>query len=264
MMLKGGCARVALVICVLSSLSACVTLPPNSPRSPQDPWESWNRGVYRFNDELDRAVAKPAAKAYVKVLPQPVRTGVAHFFSNLETPTVMINDALQGKLLAAANDLGRFLLNTTVGLAGILDPATPAGLARNDEDFGQTLGKWGVRPGPFVELPLFGPSDLRDAPARVVDTYTNPQQYIKDPWIQYGLYVPNFVDRRARLLPLDSTLKTTYDPYAFIRDAYLQRRAYQVSDGKITESPMTDPGLEDPGPDTPPPDSPPAASPPPK
>jgi phospholipid-binding lipoprotein MlaA len=251
-MLKWGYARHALTVIALLSSSACVTLPPNSPRSPQDPWESWNRGVYKFNDVLDRAVAKPVAKAYVKVIPQPIRTGVTNFFANLETPTVMINDALQGKILAAANDLGRFVINTTVGLGGVLDPATPAGLARNNEDFGQTLGKWGVHPGPFIELPILGPSDLRDGPARLVDSYTNPRQYIKNSWIKYGLYLPDFVDRRASLLSLDSTLQTTYDPYAFVRDAYLQRRAYLVSDGAVTDSPLVDPGLDDPGADAPP------------
>src|ERR1700731_3355875 len=158
-MLKARYARAALGIVCVFCVSACMTLPPNSPRSPQDPWESWNRGVYKFNDVLDRAVAKPVAKTYVKFVPQPIRTGVTNFFANLDTPTVMINDALQGKFLAAANDLGRFALNTTVGLGGILDPASSAGLARNNEDFGQTLGKWGVHPGPFVELPILGPSD---------------------------------------------------------------------------------------------------------
>ena len=173
-MLQEGLARLALAIMVATGLSACVTLPPNSPRSPQDPWESWNRGVYKFNDKLDRAIAKPVAKTYVKMVPEPIRIGVSNFFANLETPTVMVNDALQGKFLAAANDLGRFVLNTTLGVAGILDPATPAGLARNNEDFGQTLGKWGVHAGPFIEIPILGPSDLRDGPARLVDTYTNP------------------------------------------------------------------------------------------
>jgi phospholipid-binding lipoprotein MlaA len=239
-----GFARVALAAIVATGLSACVTLPPNSPRSPQDPWESWNRGVYKFNDFADRAVAKPVARTYVKVVPQPIRTGVTNFFANLETPTVMVNDALQGKFVAAGSDLGRFLLNTTVGLAGILDPATAAGLAHNNEDFGQTLGKWGVHPGPFIELPILGPSDLRDGAARLVDTYTNPRQYIKNTWIKYGLYLPDLTDRRAALLPLDETLKHTYDPYAFIRDAYLQRRAYLVSDGKITEEPLVDPGAD--------------------
>src|SRR4029077_19315764 len=151
-MLKAAYARAALGIVCTLGLSACVTLPPGSKRVPQDPWESWNRGVYRVNDKLDRAVAKPVTKAYVRVVPQPIRTGVSNFFENLNTPTVMINDALQGKLLAAANDLGRFLFNSTVGLGGILDPATSAGMDKNNEDFGQTLGHWGVHPGPFIEL----------------------------------------------------------------------------------------------------------------
>jgi phospholipid-binding lipoprotein MlaA len=243
-MFTEGFLRLALGMIVAGTLSACVTLPPNSPRSPQDPWESWNRGVYKFNDALDRAVAKPVAQTYVRVVPQPIRTGVTNFFANLNTPTVFINDALQGKFLAAANDLGRFVLNTTMGVGGLLDPATSAGLAHNDEDFGQTLGHWGVHAGPFVELPILGPSDARDAPARLVDTYTNPRQYIKNDWIKYGLYLPDFVDRRAALLPLDSTLKNTYDPYAFVRDAYLARRAYLVSDGKVTDEPLIDPDAD--------------------
>jgi phospholipid-binding lipoprotein MlaA len=244
MMLRVGFARLALAVTISAALGGCVTLPPNAPRSPQDPWESWNRGVYKFNDLADRAIARPVARAYVKVVPQPIRTGVSNFFSNLDTPTVMINDALQGKFLAAANDLGRFALNTTVGLAGILDPASAAGLDRNNEDFGQTLGKWGVHPGPFIELPILGPSDLRDGPARVVDTYTNPREYIKNSWIKYGLYLPDLTDRRAALLPLDATLKNVYDPYAFVRDAYLQRRAYLVSDGKVNEAPLVDPDAD--------------------
>src|ERR1700675_4674805 len=262
-MLKARYARAALCIVSLLSVSACVTLPPNSPRSPQDPWESWNRGVYKFNDVLDRAVAKPVARTYVRFVPQPIRTGVTNFFANLDTPTVMINDALQGKFLAAANDLGRFALNTTVGIGGILDPASSAGLARNNEDFGQTLGKWGVHPGPFLELPILGPADLRDAPARVVDSYTNPRQYIKNNWIRFSLYLPYFIDRRAIILPLDETLTHTYDPYAFVRDPYLQRRAYLVSDGKDTgEEPLVDPGDDIPGSGRPAPPEPPPAQPP--
>ena len=242
-MQKEGFAPAALAIVTALILSACVTLPANSQRSPQDPWESWNRGVYKFNDTLDRAILKPTARAYVRFVPHPIRIGVGNFFSNLDTPTVLINDALQGKFLAAANDLGRFAINCTLGLAGVLDPATPAGLARNDEDFGQTLGKWGVPPGRFLEIPLLGPSDMRDGPSRLVDTYTNPRQYIKNNYIAYGLLVPDYIDRRAALLPLDDTLKNTYDPYAFIRDAYLQRRAYLVSDGKVVpDDTLVDPG----------------------
>jgi len=242
-----GHVRPALTIIVAGCLSACVTLQPNSPRSPQDPWESWNRGVYKFNDALDRGIAKPVARAYVNTVPQPIRTGVSNFFANLNTTTVLINDALQGKFAAAANDLGRFMLNTTVGVGGLLDPATVAGLDRNNNDFGQTLGHWGVHPGPFVELPILGPSDVRDAPSLVVDTYTNPRQYIRNDYIKYGLYLPDYIDRRASLLPLDDTLKNTFDPYAFIRDAYLARRAYLISGGKTIETieePPVDPDAD--------------------
>jgi phospholipid-binding lipoprotein MlaA len=250
-MLKVQCARLALGV-VFAWTSACVTLPPNAPRAPQDPWESWNRGVYRVNDKLDRAIAKPVAKTYVHVVPQTVRTGVSNFLDNLTTPTVMLNDALQGKLKAAANDLGRFLMNTTFGLGGVFDPATSAGLDHNNEDFGQTLGVWGVHPGPFVELPLLGPSDLRDAPARLVDAYTNPHAYIRNQPIKWGLYGVYLVDARANLLSLDETLKNAYDPYAFVRDAYLQRRAYLVSDGKVSEEePLVDPEADSPGTDKP-------------
>jgi len=246
-MLQQGFARIALAVLIIASVSGCVTLPPDHKKVPQDPWESWNRGIYKFNDKLDRAVAKPVATAYVKHVPQPMRTGVSNFFDNLRTPGVMVNDALQGKLLAAGNDLGRFLLNTTLGIGGLLDPATAAGLNKNNEDFGQTLGKWGVHPGPFVELPLVGPSDLRDAPARVVDAYLVPTTYWpKNDWVKYGLYVPYFVDVRASLLPLDDTLKNTFDPYAFVRDAYLQRRAYLVSDGKDNNNDLVDPEADQP------------------
>ncbi len=230
-----------LGIVAIVGLAACVTLPPNSPRSPQDPWESWNRGVYRVNDKLDRAVAKPVARTYVRVVPHPVRTGVSNFFANIDTPMVMINDALQGKVRAAGNDLGRFLLNTTVGLGGLFDPASSAGLDRNYEDFGLTLGHWGVHPGPFLELPLLGPSDLRDGPTKLVDAYMKPTAYITNDYIRYGLYLPYLVDLRTSLLPLDETLKNVYDPYAFIRDGYLAHRAYLVSDGKVTEEPLVDP-----------------------
>jgi phospholipid-binding lipoprotein MlaA len=244
-------ARAALAVLFSLNVGGCVTLPPNSQRTPQDPWESWNRGVYKVNDKLDRAIAKPIARAYVHVMPQAIRTGVSNFFDNLTTPTVMINDALQGKLLAAGNDLGRFLFNSTVGLGGILDPATAAGMAKNNEDFGQTLGHWGVHPGPFVELPVLGPSDVRDAPSRLVDAYTNPQAYIRNGYVKWGLYTVSLVDSRMKLLSLEDTIQNAYDPYAFIRDAYLQRRAYLVADGKIKEEPLVDPDADNPDADGP-------------
>jgi phospholipid-binding lipoprotein MlaA len=269
-MLKSRYAAIAGLAAVFG-LSGCVTLPPGSVRSPQDPWESWNRGVYKVNDKLDHAVARPVARTYVRAVPAPARTGVSNFFSNLRTPRDMINDALQGKFLAAGNDLARFLLNTTVGVGGLLDPATAVGLDHNNEDFGQTLGVWGVHPGPFLELPLLGPSDLRDGPARIVDAYTNPETYIAAWDIKIPVYALDLVDVRTSLLSLDDTLKNVFDPYAFIRDAYLQRRAYLVSDGKVPdEAPLVDPGEDTqapvPAPTTPaapPPPAPAPAAPPP-
>jgi len=244
---------------VVFVLTGCVTLPPDHKPPPQDPWESWNRGVYKFNDKLDRAVAKPIARTYVKAVPAPARTGVSNFFANLRTTTVMVNDALQGKFRAAGNDLARFVVNTTVGFGGLLDPASQMGLDKNDEDFGQTLGAWGVPPGPFLELPLLGPSDSRDGPARVVDIFTGPTHYINNNWVSYGLYGVGFVDTRAALLPLDETLQKVFDPYAFVRDAYLQRRAYLVSDGKVKDEVLVDPGADEDTaapPQTPPPRNP--------
>ncbi|HVC01721.1 MAG TPA: VacJ family lipoprotein [Steroidobacteraceae bacterium] len=238
-------ALAVLGLMAATALSACVTLPPNAPRSRQDPFERWNRGVYNFNDVLDRHVAKPVARTYVRVVPHPVRTGVSNFFANLDTPTVMINDALQGQFRSAANDLGRFLLDSTVGLGGLLDPATQIGMDRNDADFGETLGVWGMHPGPFLELPLLGPSDMRDGPARVVDAYTNPAKYVTNTDVTYGLLGLDLVKTRASLLPLDATLKNAFDPYAFIRNAFLQHRAYmiaQVKDSSADDSPSENPG----------------------
>jgi phospholipid-binding lipoprotein MlaA len=242
-MKKKKWARLVLTIVAASLLSACVTLPPNHPRTPQDPWESWNRGVYKVNDELDKAIAKPVTKAYVRYTPSPIRTGVTNFFSNLATVRTALNDALQGKFKASATDLGRFLLNATVGVGGLMDPASSAGLDHNIEDFGLTLGHWGVPAGPYFMLPVLGPSDTRDAPARLVDFYTNPLHYISNNYIGYGLYLPELVDARASLLPLDETIQRAYDPYAFVRNAYLARRAYLIS-GKSpeeTEEPLVDP-----------------------
>ena len=248
-MLKDLFARTAACFIVAIGPCACVTLPPNAPRSAQDPFESFNRGVYKFNDAIDRGVVKPAAKGYTRVVPKPVRIGISNVFSNLEQPTVMINAALQGKLRASANDLGRFLFNLTAGVGGLLDPATRIGMDRNDADFGQTLGVWGVHAGPFVELPLFGPSDMRDAPGKLVDTYTNPKQYIfSNTYVKYGVTGLSFLNTRAELLSLDSALTNVYDPYTFIRDAYLQHRAYKISGQVPDEAPLVDPDAPAPAP----------------
>jgi phospholipid-binding lipoprotein MlaA len=230
--------RVGVAIAAVMGLSACVTLPPNHVKNPQDPWESWNRGVYRVNDKLDRAVALPVAKAYVRHVPGGIRASVSNFFANINTPGVMVNDALEGKFKNAGVDLGRFLMNTVIGFGGLFDPASSAGLPRNYADFGLTLGHWGVHPGPFFELPILGPSSVRDGLGKVPDYYLRPTTYIPSDyaWVGYVLWLPDAIDTRAALLPLQPTIDQAYDPYAVIRDAYLSRRAYLVSDGKISPS----------------------------
>lgn len=194
--------------------------------------EGFNRGVYKFNDTLDRAALKPVAKGYRKVTPQFVRSGIGNVLSNLEYPGTFINQFLQGKVLLGLKDTGRFLINSTLGVAGIFDVATPLGLEKNDEDFGQTMAVWGVPSGPFVNLPLFGPSSMRDAPSRVVDWFTTPLQYTDLPWeAEWSVRIINPIHTRSELLPLDETLKRTYDPYTFIRDAWVQQREFNIFDG---------------------------------
>ena len=238
--------RSAAVGCLALLLGGCAT---TGERHPSDPFEPANRGMYAFNDGLDRAVLRPTARAYQSVTPDWVRTGVGNFFTNLGYPGTIVNQLLQGKIVKAGQDTLRFVLNTTIGLAGLLDPASDANLPIHDEDFGQTLGLWGVPPGPFLMLPLFGPSSLRDLPSKVVDRFVEPfywYDFGNERWFALGL---DLVDTRARLLPLDATLARTFDRYAFIRNAYMQRRLYQVFDGNIPQhlldEPMEDPGLLD-------------------
>jgi phospholipid-binding lipoprotein MlaA len=227
--------RNALLTACLAWLSACASLPKDSQRSPRDPWERMNRGTYKFNDAIDRAVVKPVAKGYVKVTPQPVRTGVTNFFDNLETPITMVNDLLQWQVKAFFNDTARLVLNTTLGIGGLFDPATRAGLDRNDRDFGQTLGVWGVKSGPYVVLPVLGPSDVRDAFGRGADTFANPRHYISNNWVAWGMWGVRGVDNRSRLLYADTIVQGAYDPYAFVRNAYLQHRDFKVSGGQQTQ-----------------------------
>src|SRR5690349_6885375 len=156
------------VLAAAGLLSACASLPQGE-RDPRDRFERANRAVYRFNDSLDRHIAKPMAKGYVKVVPAPVRTGVGNFFNNLTYPTVIVNDLLQAKLKSFASDTARLVVNTTIGIGGLFDPATQMGLPTGDEDFGQTLGKWGVPPGSYMVLPIFGPSTVRDTVGFVGD-----------------------------------------------------------------------------------------------
>ena len=212
----------------------------DTPPGVRDPLERLNRATYAFNDALDRMLAKPAARAYKAVVPAKAREAVSNFVANLDYPTTALNDALQGKLRAAGHDVARFVVNSTVGIGGFLDPATRWGLTANDEDFGQTLGVWGVGPGPYLVLPLLGPSDLRDAPARFVDRYTNVAHYARPTTTQYYVLVAELLDRRTVLLAADAAVEAAFDPYSFVRNSYLQRREYRVRDGNIPEDKFDD------------------------
>jgi phospholipid-binding lipoprotein MlaA len=171
----------------------------------------------------------------VKVTPRVLRTGISNFFDNLETINTLLNDTLQGKMRSAGHDTARLLLNSTLGLGGLFDPATAAGIDKNDEDFGQTLGKWGVKSGPYVMLPLLGPSTVRDTAARGVDTFADPSHYLEDDSTRYTITAVEVVDLRAGLLDLDAQLAQSFDRYAFVRNAWLQRREYKVSDGNVAD-----------------------------
>lgn len=222
-------------------IAGCATRPLQP--DPRDPLERFNRSISVFNDRLDRAVARPVAVAYRKITPTPVRTGVSNFWANIHYPATVINQFLQGKPVTGMQDLGRFLLNTVVGVGGFLDPATAAGLDRNDEDFGQTLGKWGVPPGPYLVLPLLGPSSFRDGTGRIADRFANPVHYVDDWRWQLGLNAFDLLDRRVRLLPLTESLHDVYDPYSFARQAYFQQREYAIHDGNVSAAPA-DEGID--------------------
>ena len=211
-----------------------------------DRWEGFNRGVYKFNDTIDRAALKPVAKGYKKVTPQFVRVGISNFFGNVEYPTTIVNQFLQGKVVMGLRDTGRFLLNTTLGLAGLFDVATPIGLEANDEDLGQTLAVWGVASGPYLTLPFLGPSSVRDAPSRFIDTFSDAVSYVDIPWeAQWGRRALNVVHSRAELLTLDPTLARTFDPYAFIRDAWVQQREFEIFDGDPPPEELEEEFIED-------------------
>jgi phospholipid-binding lipoprotein MlaA len=191
--------------------------------------------MYKVNDTLDRSVARPVARGYVKVVPSPIRNRIGNFFTNLGYPTTVVNSLLQGKFAQFGNDLGRLVVNTTIGIGGLFDPATRMGLKMNDEDLGQTLGKWGVGAGPYLMLPVLGPSTIRDTLGAAGGIYTDPKHYVRDPYVRYGLYVPQLVHQRAQLLSTETVQSNVYDPYSFIRNVWLQRREYLIRDGAVDD-----------------------------
>ena len=221
-LLKGA----LLIVVMLSAPGAALAEPT------PDPLQPFNRAMFTFNDAVDRVFFRPLAVGYRAVLPQPVRNGVNNFFNNLRAPTTLLNDILQGKPKRAQETIHRFLVNSTIGLLGFVDVATRLGFPEHQEDYGQTLAVWGVPAGPYIVLPLLGPSTLRDAVGKV------PEFYIADPlWepddtaVTIARFSVRAVDIRSRLLDLDRVIKMQVDPYLFFRETYLQNRQRAILDG---------------------------------
>jgi phospholipid-binding lipoprotein MlaA len=225
--------RLVMASMLFAALSAPARAEPLA-----DPFESWNRAVFEFNERADRYVLKPVAQGYDAVTPEPVQQGVRNFFNNLGEPVTAINALLQGKPEKAARSLTRFVFNSTIGLYGLFDVAGGMGLEREDEDFGQTLAMWGVGSGPYLVLPILGPSDVRGLSGRIIDRPLNPVDW-QDEVGQTELFVLNGVDRRAGFLGLEPV--TAGDPYVLMRSAYQQRRDYKINDGIVVDLFLDDP-----------------------
>ncbi|MGH8770581.1 MAG: MlaA family lipoprotein [Burkholderiales bacterium] len=215
------------LILIAAVLSGCATS-----GNPQDPLEPLNRGVYKFNDALDKAIVKPVAQGYDAVAPQPVQTGVANFFSNLGDVIVVLNDFLQLKIAQGVSDAGRLMINSTIGILGFIDVGSDIGLPKHNEDFGQTLGYWGTGTGAYIVLPFFGPSNVRDTAGLVVDIVSYPVYYVNDSTVRIALYGTDTVSDRDQLLQAEKVLDAAaLDQYQFVRDSYMQRRRNLVHDG---------------------------------
>lgn len=217
-------------VLAVSLLSGCATTANN----PRDPHESFNRAMFDVNEAIDTAVAKPLAKGYDNVAPLPVKAGVGNFFGNVGDLWVGINNGLQGKVGDGGSDIGRLLINSTVGIFGLFDVASEMGLPKHEEDFGQTLARWGVGDGGYLFLPILGPRTVRDAGGFMVDAYADPVAWgIDNIPVRNSARALRMVDIRASLLPADKVVdESALDKYAYIRDAYLQRRRSQIYDGR--------------------------------
>jgi phospholipid-binding lipoprotein MlaA len=222
---------------VIASIVLALMLAGCASQANKDPLEGLNRGIYKFNDTVDKAAIKPIAGAYKAVLPTPVRRGVNNFFGNLNTFVSTINNLLQFKFGNAFSEAGRFVINSTFGIAGVIDVASMDKIEKHSEDFGQTLGHWGVGNGAYLVLPFLGPSNLRDTAGLVVDTLAfDPITYIDNPATRNSLRGVKLIDKRAQYLPGSDLLdEAALDPYAFMRDAYTQRRATQLRDGEAVD-----------------------------
>ena len=231
---KGMPAWVTLALAAL--LAGCASAPSGGAndapaRAEHDPLEPLNRGLYAINDAIDRVTLKPIARGYKAVVPEFARRGVTNFSRNLFTPRSAVNNFLQGKPGPGFSELGRFIINSTLGIGGLIDIATAQGMPEYDEDFGQTLAVWGIPDGPYLFLPILGPNTLRDALATPVNIVSDPLFHYDNSSVRDKVYVLRAIDLRMRLLTAEKLLEDSKDPYLTLRESYLQNRRFQVHDG---------------------------------
>ncbi len=231
----------ALLLGSALALGACAS---TGPKNPADPYEGFNRQMYGFNDGLDRAILEPVAKGYRAVTNKPIRQGITNFTNNLGEPLTFTNELLQFNIPHAAGTFGRFVVNSTIGLAGLFDPATSFGIKRTDEDFGQTLGAWGVKPGPYLVLPFLGSTDPRDLVGWGADFGLNPLNYA-DFEHANTLRITNFVlgglsARESAIETVDSVRQTQFDPYITLRRFYVRNRAAAARNAATVSNPVED------------------------
>ena len=224
--------RIAAAALILSTLFAagCATTPAGV--SNNDPIEPFNRAVYTFNDTLDKHIMKPVADAYLKVTPKPVQSSIANFYTNVTYPNVVVNEFLQGKFKLGFSDAGRFVINSTVGILGLFDPASHMGLGYHQEDIGQSLAVWGIPQGAYLVVPLVGPYTVRNTPNLIISTLTNVIYYVATPYVSIPLGVLGIINNRAQVSSsVNLVQQAAIDPYVFVREGYLQRREYLIYDG---------------------------------
>ncbi len=250
-LLSRNVRRAAIAATSLGAMLAaggCATVPAGAGKNPADPYERFNRQMYAFNEFFDRRVGKPVAEGYIDAIPQPVRTCVGNIFANLGEIATFVDTSLEGRPHDAAVSFGRLVLNTTFGLGGCLDLGPRFGLYRNKQDFGLTMGNWGVPSGPYIVLPFLGPSTARDTVGMVPDFLLSPIDYVSPVADQYALGVAYYVNARAELLDTTNLLEQiALDPYAFTRDSYLQMRTNLVYHGNPPPPKDEDEESEDPG-----------------
>ena len=200
-----------------------------------DPLEDRNRSIYAFNENLDEAILEPAADGYTYIVPNFMQKGFNNFFGNINYPVTIINQVLQGNIEESLQDTLRFTVNTSIGIFGLFDPASSMGLPEHDEDFGQTLAVWGVKEGPYLMLPFFGPKTLRSLTGDLTDVLFNPLLNIDDTNLKIKTNLINILQDRSDLSDLEEELDNSFDPYQYIKDSYIQNRKYKIHNGNTTE-----------------------------